>query len=174
MSLGANPLVPKDGSLEFTDATPTTPLTYVLQYEDGDVAFSEISKDQKDIQIFLSRGRFYAARETDDMPVEVTFTCHAVGFTDETDENILDIVRRAGAWAAAVNQLPASAGGGANGVWCVQLKWTGERTNFGGSADASVTMKYVHLTAAFAEGTPGKFTIKGILLPYSTDYLDWT
>ena len=169
MSLAANPLIPNDGALLFNDGAGT-PLAFTLPYEDGDVAFSEFSQGQKEYELFFSRGRFYAARKTVDKIVEVTFTCHAVGFTDASEATILDIVRRAGLWAAATSTLPVAAGD----LHCTKMTWTGERSSLGGSADSIVVMKYLHLTAAFAEGTPGKYTIKGVLLPYSTDYLAWT
>ncbi len=167
MSLAQNPLIPNDGVLLFNDGAA---LAFTVPYDGGDLAFSEISEGQKEYELFFSRGRFYAARKTVDKPVEVTFTCDAVGFTDAVQAAILDIVRKSGLWLAATSTLPAAAGD----LHCSKLTWTGERTSLGGTNDSSVVMKYLHLTAAFAEGTPGKFTIKGILLPYSTDYLTWT
>jgi hypothetical protein len=169
MALAATPLIPNDGALDF-ESGDGVPLAFTLNYEDGDVAFSEISESQKEYELFFHRGRFYGARKTQDKPVEVTFSCHAVGFTDAAQATMLDIVRRGGLWLASTSTLPASAGD----LHCTRLRWRGERTTFGASADSSVIMKYVHLTAAFAEGIPGKWTIKGILLPYSTDYLAWT
>lgn len=167
MALAANPLIPNDGVITINDGAA---LAFTLDYEDGDLAFSEISEGQKNYEMFFKRGRFYAARKTQDSPVEVSFSCHAVGFTDAAQASILDIVRKAGLWAAASSTLPIAAGD----LYCVKLTWRGERTDLGGTADSSVVMKYFHPTAAFAEGTPGKWSIKGVLLPFSTDYLAWT
>jgi len=177
MALAAVPFVPSDGALVFSDATGT-PLTFTVPYEDGNLSFGTISHNQKAVQEFLHRGRWYGVRETDDVTPEFTFTAHLIGFTDASSATLLDIVRRTGVWAAAVSTLPASAGGmnagGTKGVWCVQLKWTGERSDFGGTADSTVTAKYCRITAEIAEGVPAKLTITGQMFPYSTDYLAWT
>lgn len=167
MPLASTPLIPNDGVIVITDGAA---LTFTLNFEDGDLSFSEIAEGQKNYEMFFHRGRFYGARKTQDSPVEVSFSCHAVGFTDAAQASILDVVRKGGLWAGALSTLPIGAGD----LYCVRLTWTGERTNFGGTADSSAVMKYFHPTAAFSEGTPGKFNIKGVLLPYSTDYLTYT
>lgn len=177
MALAAVPFIPADGALVFSDAA-ASPLSFTVPYEDGDLQFGEVMHSQKEVQAFLARGRFYSAREVEDVIPTFTFNAHLVGFTDATSATLLDIVRRAGTWAAATATLPSTAGGlvtgGARGVWTMQMKWTGERTDFGGTADSTLTLKYCRIRASFSEGVPGKITISGQALPYSTDYMAWT
>jgi hypothetical protein len=164
MSLAAAPLIPNDGSLTFSSSGGG--VSWTLQYEDGDFKFGPTAEGQKDVEKFFTRGAFYAARKTMDKVMPFSFTAHAVGFTDATAKTAYNMVRKLGPWAGATSTLPTTAGD----VWCLQTVFAGERTNFGASADASVTMKYCHMEIEFSEGTPGKFTISGELYPYSTDY----
>jgi hypothetical protein len=56
-------------------------------------------------------------------------------------------------------------------VYCVQLAWVGERTDNGATTDSGITLKYCRLSMDFAEGVPGKISVKGRAICYSTDYL---
>lgn len=165
MALATNPLVPKDGSIVITDGAA---LSLTINYEDGDFSVSGLQKDQRSTQVFRNRGKTYSVRETDDTDIEFSFSCHAISLVgDGTTATIGDVVRRSGVWVAATSTLPAASGD----AYCVQVKWTGERTNFGATSDTSVTLKYCHLSLDYAEGIPGKLSIKGTAYCISTDYI---
>ena len=170
MALSAAPFVPKDGALVFADGAA---LTYTVVYEDGDFAWGPVPKGFKSVVDFFQRGRYYASRETDDIVLEFSFSCHAIGVTgDGSTATIFDVIyKHAGSlWASATSMLPAAAGD----AYHLKLTWTGERSNIGATTDSTIVMKYCQLEISFAEGIPGKWSIKGKLKPYSTDYLTIT
>lgn len=155
MALATAPVIPKDGELKFYDGAGT-PLVFTLAYEDGDLQVSGINKGQKTVQAFKSRGSTYALRAVEDQDLEVQFSAHLVGLTDGTDGAIMDIVRRTGTWASATSTSSTK-----GDVYTVKMVWTADTTALGATADSSLTMHYVHLSADLSEGTPGKISIKG-------------
>jgi len=166
MALATTPLVPKDGTIVFSDGAA---LTYTLVYEDGDLQVSDLKESQWVTQVFKDRGIPYSARDVErDEAIEFSFTAHAIGVVgDNTTATIGDVVMRLKVWAAATSTMPASTGD----VYTVQLAWTGERTDLGATADTTLTLKYCRLSMDFAEGVPGKISVKGRAICYSTDYL---
>ena len=172
MTMPANPTVPKDGILTITDGTTPTPLSWEVMYEDGDFKVGKFRKDQMQLAKFKDRGKTYAVRETEDDDVQWSFTCHLVATTDSSSGTPLDVARRTGAWTAAKSTLPTSAGGGptGTGAYTIMIAWTAERSNFGGSADAGIALKYSSIVIDdVAEGVPGKFSISGEDFNISTD-----
>lgn len=155
MALATAPIIPKDGELKFYDGAGT-PLSFTLAYEDGDLQVSGFAKGQRTVQAFKSRGATYALRGVEDQDLEVQFSAHLVGLTDGTDGAIMDIVRRTGTWAGATSTSATK-----GDVYTVKMVWTADTTALGATADSSLTMHYVHLSADIAEGTPGKISIKG-------------
>lgn len=163
MALAAVPFVPNDGSIIIADGAA---LTYTVPYEDGDFKTGPSQQGNKDVEHFFSRGAYYGSRKTVDKIVPFSFTAHAVGLTDAAAATLRDVIMGTGTWSAATNTMPAAAGDAPTR----KITWTGERTTLGGTADAVLIYKYCNMTIEFAEGTPGKFTISGVRLPYSTDY----
>jgi hypothetical protein len=169
MALALNPFIPSDGVITISDGGV---LVYTLGYDDGDYSVGPLMYNQRQALVFKKRGTTYAVREGEDTEIEISFSAHAHTILgDGTTAGLYDVVRRTGVWATATSTLPASAGGGANGKFCHQVKWAGERTNFGATADSGITLKYVHLESTFQEGVPGKFSFKCRAFCYSTDYL---
>lgn len=166
MANAQTPFVPRDGSLTFSDGAGT-PLTYTVQYEDGDFSVSGLNDSTYAKQSFKSRGKTYSVRDVEDQEIEFSFTCHAIALVgDGTTATVGDVVLKEGAWASATSTLPAANGDS----YCVSLTWTGERTNFGASSDSSITLKYCALSMDFSEGVAGKLSIKGVAYPISTDF----
>lgn len=167
MANTATPLLPVDGSITITDGGA---LSFTVAYEDGDFQFGDVNPTQKTRQSFMKRGKVYAVRDVEDQPIEVTFTCHAVHIIgDGTTATIGDVVLKKGPWSSATSTLPTTAGD----AYCLTVKWTGERSNFGATADNSVTLKYCTLDLNFAEGVPGKLSLKITAHTYSTDYITY-
>jgi len=165
MSIAASPIIPRDGTIVVSDGST---LSLTLLYEEGDLSVSGFEKGSYDFESFWSRGQWFAGRETKTHTMEISFSCYCVGIIgDGTTALIGDVINRLGVWASATSTLPTSTGG----AYTVQLKWTGDRVSSGGSANSSLTMKYVRLSADFSEGVGAKWSIKGTLVPYSSDYL---
>lgn len=169
MALATTPLVPKDGTITFTDGAA---LSYVLLYEDGDLQVSDLKEGQLVTQVFKDRGIPYSARDVErDEAIEFSFTAHAIAIVgDNTTATLGDVVLRQKVWSAATSTMPAASGD----VYTVQMAWIGERTDLGGTTDSGLTLKYCRLSMDFAEGVPGKLSVKGRAICYSTDYLTVT
>lgn len=153
----STPIVPKDGTILINDNTGT-PLAHTVIYEDGDFQVTNLKKGQNAIEIFKDRGAPYAVREVEVEEIEFTFSAHIVGFVGEGSQATLnDPVLRKGLWASAVSMLPVAYGD----AYLLKVTWTNERTNFDAAADASLVLKYCHLSMDGGEGVPGKWQIKG-------------
>lgn len=165
MAMPDVPIIPSDGTTVITDGTTPTPLSHTIQYEDGDESFGPFRQGNKEYQVFRDRGQEYSARQTEDVDFRFTWTCHAVATTDASLPNILDIARWAGSWASAVSTLSTT--GSRGDVKTVQIAWTAERSNFGGSADAVLTLKYCIVSnESFSQGIPGKWSIDAkVMIP---------
>jgi hypothetical protein len=168
MAVTANPLVPVDGTLLINDGAA---LSYTIVYEDGDFSASNIKKGQKAVVAFRDRGATYSVREMEDEEIEFSFSAHAVALLgDGTTAMPTDVVAKKGVWAAATSLLASTSGD----AYLLKLTFTGERSNFGATNDTTMVLKYCHCTIDFAEGSPGKFSVKGKAFIISTDYLTLT
>lgn len=164
MSNAATPFVPKDGKITIADNTGT-PKTLIIPYEDGDLQISGLEASQQTHQEFRARGKVYSVRTVEDRPIEFTFTCHATQFlSDGTTATPFDVAMKLGVWSSATTMSPNT-----GDAFLVKVTWTGERSDFGATADNTVVYKYCRLEVDFAEGIPGKFTIKGTAYNFSTD-----
>lgn len=166
MTVATSPIIPKDGVLTFADSTGS-PITFAVVYEEGDFSISGIEEGDYEIEIFYDRHEPYSARKVRKKIYEWSFTAHLVAFTDSTG-NMLDVVRFAGAFSAAISTGGATARGDAK---LIQLTWAAERTDYGGTADGSWVLKYNRITADIQEGIPTTITISGRNIPFSTDYM---
>lgn len=171
MALPTNPLIPIDGAIVVSDNTGT-PITLTMTYEDGDLNVAGLEQAYMEVQVFEARGVPYAARNVRYKPIEFSFTAHLVGTVDASDASILAALLKLATtpWASATSQLATAKGD----AYMLQVKWTGERTNFGGSADASLTLKYCRLSVDIAEGVPTKLNIKGTCYRFGSDWVAWT
>lgn len=168
MAMTTNPLIPADGTITITDGAA---LTYTIVYEDGDFSMTGLMKSQMTLQAFKDRGITYSVRQTEDSNIEFSFSCHAISVLgDGVTATPSDVALKLGVWAAATSKIAVTQGD----AYLLQVKWTGERTNFGSTADTTATLKYCSLALDFAEGLPGKLSIKGTCFPISTDFLTLT
>lgn len=168
MANAANPLIPVDGQLTITDGAA---LTFTVAYEDGDFQVTNLNSSQKTRQAFKNRGKTYSVRDVEDQDIEFSFTAHATHIIGDGTTAVLgDIILKKGPWSAASSKLPAANGDS----YLVGVAWRGERTNFGATNDNVITLKYCSVSVDFAEGVPGKLSIKGTAFCISTDYLTIT
>lgn len=170
MAVATSPIIPKDGVLTFADATGS-PITWAVVYEDGDFSIGEIEEGDYEHEVFWDRHEPYSVRKTKKKIYEWSFTAHLVAFTDSHASpvgNALDVVRFKGAFLSAISTGGASNAKGDAAL--LQLTWATERTDFGGTADGSMVLKYNRLSASIQEGTPSTITISGKSIPFSTDH----
>lgn len=160
----SSPIIPRDGVLVIGDGAA---LTLTIPYLNGAIKISGLNASQKTKQVFKAKGTVYSVRDVEDQEYSFEFTCDAVHFKgDNITATLYEALMRTGVWAAAVSTLPVAAGD----TYCVKCTWTVERTNFGGSNDNIVAIKYVYFDVDFSEGVPSSFSLKGTCIPYSTDH----
>lgn len=168
MSNAAAPLIPADGTITFTNGV----LTYALMYESGDLQASGLKKGQFSQAVFKDRGVPYAVRDTEvDESIDFSFSADAICIvSDGTTATLGDVILKQKVWAAAASTLPTAAGD----AYCVTMTWAGLRTTFGATNNSGLSLKYCHLEMDFAEGIPGKLSVKGKAFCYSNDYVTYT
>lgn len=155
MALISTPILPRDGTLLIEDATGT-PIALTVQYEDGDWQIDGFQESNMAVVSFKDRGVFYAHRKSEEEEVTFSFSAHATDWFDGTEKTIVDAFCKTGAFSSGVSQLGANAD-----VWAVKVTFTAEQTNYGGGADGTIVLTNCIAKVAFAEGTPGKFTVSG-------------
>lgn len=169
MANAATPVIPRDGSLALNDATTPSALTLTVPYTAGGLKLSELVAGQRDYELFYSRGDLFAARGAQGRPIAFEFSAYLVGIIgDGTTALLLEALLKKGMWASAVSTLPTTAGG--YDAYCLTMVWSIERTNFGGGGDDSVTIKYALIQSVDLDEETGQITVRGVGLPYSTDY----
>ena len=169
MAIASTGLLIQDGKIVITDGAA---LSYEIIFEDGDLQINGLRQAQRAIVVGKDRNRNAWFRQAEDADFEFTFSCYVVALLgDGTTANPMDVVLKKGVWAAATSTLPSSTGD----VYALTYTFTGERTNFGATADTTAVIKYGTAEISFAEGAQGgKLTIKGIGHVYSTDFLTLT
>lgn len=147
-----------DGTIAFQDATGV-PITMTLQYEQGDIAVEGFEGDNEyEVSEYYDREQLASVRRNKRKIPTLSFTAWCTDLSDATEKNLMDLIRKKGAWSAGVSTHPA----GANAdVWLVQVTITIEGTAHGDAADHTIVAKKVRLTGGFAEGDPNKFTVSG-------------
>lgn len=168
MALSSVPMIPRDGQITIEDNTGGTTIKHTVIYEDGDFSWDAMEEGYMTGVILKDRGIGYTMRKTEEQDLTFTFTAHATDFSDATEKTLQDAVLKLGAFASGVSVMGANAD-----VWATKVIFTVEATNYGLSADHVATFAKCRLSVSFAEGVPGKFTIKGTIFnPSST--ITWT
>jgi len=157
-------MIPRDGKITIEDSTSGTPISFEVKYEDGDFQHDPFEEGYMEHVILQDRGVDYAVRKSQEQRITFSFSCHATDFKDSTEKTLPDSVLKSGAFASGVSVFGANAD-----AWGVKLTFTAEQTDYGAAADSSITFAKVRMSYGFAEGVPGKFTIKGTVFnPSST------
>lgn len=159
------PMIPKDGTITLYDGAGS-PLSYEVAYEDGDFSAPELAEGLEEVVEFEDRGTVYAARKTGRKSQDFSFSCHALRFKRDGSGNthIADVVMKQGAWSAATSTAASY-----SDAHMVKVVFKAERSDFGESADSTITLKFCHLRAGFQEGVPGKFSISGRAYMFTAD-----
>ena len=146
----------RNGTIVLKDATGGTPLDVTVQYEAGNLSISGLKKRLNETVTYLDRGELGSVRHTNRTFPTISFTAHMTEFSDATNENLLDIIMRTGAFASAVSTLGPSAD-----VYTLTMTLTVEGTDLGDATDHTCIATDVEWSIDFAEGDPNTFTING-------------
>ena len=146
----------RDGTLTFSDATTPTPLSLTVAYEAGDFSIDNLNEGLVDTTAYLDRGEFQTLRKTNRVFPSVSFTAHFTDLSDASNATLYDLARKSGYFASAVSTLGANAD-----AMAYKLVFSVEGSNFGDSADHTLTLNDVRVTVSVAEGDPDTYSISG-------------
>lgn len=147
----------RDGTLTIEDGTAGTPIAMTIVYEAGDFSIDNLTEGLVETTAYLDRGEFATLRKTNRSFPSFSFSAHFTDLSDATNKTIYDLVRKTGAWAAAVSTLGTNAD-----AMTYKVTWTCEGTNFGDASDHVLIMQDCRLTVSIAEGDPTSFSISGV------------
>ena len=144
-----------DGSIALKDGTGS-PIMVTGRFTTGDLNLSGLKAKMRETTGYETRGVLNSVRHTVRKFATISFTAHMSEFTSASANSLVDACLKNGAFAAAVSTLGANAE-----VYTLDVVITEEGTNFGDSADHTVTLEDVEFEVAFAEGDPNTFSFSG-------------
>lgn len=147
------------GSITLSDATGT-PVTKTLAYDKGDLSISGLRSKLNAVNHVQRRGRYVSSHHGERTFPAVSLSCflpNVVGSTSSAPGSVLEFLTMLGAYAGNTNPL------GTGRPAACKLALTIEGTNFGDTADESVTLNSLVITElAIAEAADGNtITISG-------------
>ena len=144
-----------DGTIQLLDGTGT-PVTLDVPFSQGDFSLSGLSKEQREVVAYQSRGTLHSIRLGDKTFPTVSFSAMLSNLTDATLTTALDFLRKAGSYSSNATQSTNSAE-----VFTVGMKLTIEGTDHGASKDDVITLTNVACTFDVGEGRPNTLTVNG-------------
>jgi hypothetical protein len=143
-----------DGSITIEDGTTPTALDHTDNFEQGDLTITGLKATQRETTAYESRGTLKSVRHTGRTYPTGSFSLMLADLSDGTDETLVDILLKQGAFSSAVSTLDANAE-----VYTVKITLTIEGTDHGDSADHTIVMDDVECTVDIAEGDPNTVTV---------------
>ena len=139
------------GSMQLIDGTGS-PVTLSLLYDRGNIKCTNWSQTLNELVKMVRRGRFVSAAHGERMFPVLSFSCftgNLVGSSGTAPGTPWEFLTKKGAYSANISTL------GANRLYCVDVKLTIEGTNYGDTADETVTFEDCYVTSEFAENVAG-------------------
>jgi hypothetical protein len=158
MSISGVAKTDRDTVLTLKDGTGT-PLDVIITYEPGDFKIDGVTPNQAEILEFYDRGILYSLRLGNQIQPQYSLTFDFTDLSDATNENVWDMIRGTGAFAARISTYGA---GATAEVTTFLWLMTTEGTNHGDPSDHTLTMDDSSVTSfGLAEGRPGKYNLAG-------------
>lgn len=143
-----------DGSITLKDGTGS-PVTLVVPFSTGDFSASGIAQTQREVIAYETRGTLNAVRYTTRTYVTGSFSAQLPAYTDaSTVGQVYAFVNKVAPYASNVTTLTGPAE-----VYAVDVVLTTEGTNFGDSADHTITLTKCACTVDVTEGEPNTITV---------------
>ncbi len=139
------------GTISFADGTGT-PVTLAVAFTRGDTALGPLSEDLNEPVIIMARGAIIGFTRGAPRPPQLAFSMYlgnVVGSSTSTPGSPMEFILRKGAYASNVSTL------GANRKSAVDVVITIEGTNWGDSADETITCEDVVFDGQWAEAMDG-------------------
>lgn len=132
------------------------PTTYTVAVEQGNLQISGLMPEQKEEILVEDRGAFSTLINGKQTYPTATFTAYLRDLVDATDQTLVGIALKKGAFASALSTL------GANRPYTVDLIWTMDGTSQGDAANHTVTLEDFRVTeVSFGEAEINTVTISG-------------
>lgn len=148
------------GTLTARDATPTTPLEKVLDFENGDISITGLANVLREVVKYERRGRLHGVGLGARTYPQLTFTATLAEWTNNAsgEGTLLDLVKAkaGGDYAARIGTLGAD-----HPVICLDLEY--KFTDFA-AADHDFTLHDCHITWDFSEGDPSTLSFTAEVL----------
>lgn len=157
-------VIPKhftDGSLVLTDGAANS-LTVPLC--NGDISASGLQEDQKQVNVYEARGVLTGLRKGAPQYPEISFTAQLADVSDGSDTTLIDFALRQNSYSGNTSTTTAK-----GDVYTLDATLTIEGTDFGDSADHTLTWADVHLVLEISEGEPNTISVTGTVYG-STSY----
>ena len=155
MAYSVVPKTKRDGLITLLDGTGV-PVTLDVAFEDGNFSFSQ--PQQFSELVVMDRGNFAAIRKQDEQAITGSFSFHFRQFTDGSEAgSVRDFINQSGNYSG--NTSTGTSGTPYVEHYCIDIKYTAEGTDFGDSADHTVTLSKCVCSLDFAEGDPSAFTL---------------
>lgn len=153
MAYSTAPKVRRDGKITLKDGTSPTPISLVVDYEEGNFSFEQTKADRT---IIRDRGTIKSVRKGDDQPLTGSFTIYMRQFTSATAGSVLDFINKTGSYSANVSSSSTVS----TDEYAVNIVFEVDGDAVGDDdGDTTATFDTCICTASFAEGDPNTITV---------------
>lgn len=153
MAYSTAPKVRRDGKITLKDGTSPTPISLVVDYEEGNFSFEQTKADRT---IIRDRGTIKSVRKGDDQPLTGSFTIYMRQFTSATAGSVLDFINKTGSYSANVSSSSTVS----TDEYAVNIEFEVDGDAVGDDdGDTTATFDTCICTASFAEGDPNTITV---------------
>ena len=142
-----------DGSIVLSDGTTPTPVSLTVAADMGDFSVDSITEGQREAVPYQSRGVLHAVRKGAKVFASGSLSFMLADVSDATDQTVIDFVLAQASYSANKSTRAN------DDVYCFDIKITIEGTEFGDTADHTITMNDCHCTMGIAEGSPDTVSI---------------
>jgi hypothetical protein len=153
MAYSTAPKVRRDGKITLKDGTSPTPISLVVDYEEGNFSFEQTKADRT---IIRDRGTIKSVRKGDDQPLTGSFTIYMRQFTSASAGSVLDFINKTGSYSANVSSSSTVS----TDEYAVNIEFEVDGDAVGDDdGDTTATFDTCICTASFAEGDPNTITV---------------
>ena len=153
MAYSTAPKVRRDGKITLKDGTTPTPISLVVDYEEGNFSFEQTKADRT---IIRDRGTIKSVRKGDDQPLTGSFTIYMRQFTSASAGSVLDFINKTGSYSANVSSSSTVS----TDEYAVNIEFEVDGDAVGDDdGDTTATFDTCICTASFAEGDPNTITV---------------
>lgn len=153
MAYSTAPKVRRDGKITLKDGTTPTPISLVVDYEEGNFSFEQTKADRT---IIRDRGTIKSVRKGDDQPLTGSFTIYMRQFTSATAGSVLDFINKTGSYSSNVSSSSTVS----TDEYAVNIEFEVDGDAVGDDdGDTTATFDTCICTASFAEGDPNTITV---------------